>query len=101
MEEMKFCYKCGEKIFKEAEICPKCGCRQYDVKKTSKNRTTAGILAICLGVFGIHKFYLNENKQGFLYLIFSFTWIPCILGIIDGITYLNLSDMEFDKKYRL
>jgi TM2 domain-containing membrane protein YozV len=25
---MKFCYKCGEKIFEEAEICPKCGVRQ-------------------------------------------------------------------------
>jgi TM2 domain-containing membrane protein YozV len=28
MPEMKFCYKCGEKIFEEAEICPKCGVRQ-------------------------------------------------------------------------
>jgi TM2 domain-containing membrane protein YozV len=25
---MKFCYRCGEKIFEEAEICPKCGVRQ-------------------------------------------------------------------------
>jgi len=28
MADMKFCYKCGEKIFQEAEICPKCGVRQ-------------------------------------------------------------------------
>ena len=27
-EEMKFCSKCGKKILKEAEMCPKCGVRQ-------------------------------------------------------------------------
>ena len=34
-----------------------------------KNRTTAGILAILLGGFGIHKFYHGNSKGGIIYLM--------------------------------
>jgi TM2 domain len=37
------------------------------------NKTTAALLAIFLGDFGAHKFYLGHNVAGFLYLIFFWT----------------------------
>jgi TM2 domain-containing membrane protein YozV len=42
------------------------------------------LLALFLGSFGIHHFYLRRNGLGLLYLIFSWTGIPGIVGIIEA-----------------
>jgi len=60
-----------------------------------KNKTTAGILAIFLGGLGVHKFYLGKTGAGILYLLFCWTYIPEILGIIEGIMYLTSNDENF------
>ncbi len=63
-----------------------------------KNKTVAGVLGILLGSLGIHKFYLGKTGEGILYIIFSFTGVPAILGIIEGITYLCSNDHNFQIK---
>lgn len=63
------------------------------------NKLTAGLLALFLGGFGIHKFYLGESSSGIWYLLFCWTGITEIIGFIDGIQYLVMSDEEFDRKY--
>jgi TM2 domain-containing membrane protein YozV len=52
-----------------------------------------------LGGLGIHKFYLGRIGQGILYLIFFWTFIPAVVGFIEGIIYLTMSDQEFEAKY--
>jgi len=96
--EEKYCSACGEKIDAEAEICPECGVRQKSSSGTS-DRVTAGILALLLGGIGVHKFYLGRTGMGLLYLCFSWTLIPGIIGFIEGIIYLTQSDEEFQEKY--
>jgi len=64
-----------------------------------KNKVAAGVLAILLGGLGIHKFYLGKLGQGILYLIFSWTGIPSIIGLIEGILYLIQTDEEFNARY--
>ncbi len=64
-----------------------------------KEKVTAGILAILLGGLGIHKFYLGHTGLGVLYLLFCWTFIPAIFGLIEGIIYLTKSDKEFQKIY--
>jgi len=64
-----------------------------------KNKVVAGVLAILLGGLGIHKFYLGKLGQGILYLVFAWTGIPSIIGLIEGILYLVKSDEEFNYKY--
>ncbi|MBA2874203.1 TM2 domain-containing protein [Thermaerobacillus caldiproteolyticus] len=64
-----------------------------------KNKIVAGLLAILLGGLGIHKFYLGKLGQGILYLLFSWTGIPSIIGFIEGILYLVKSDEKFNQKY--
>ena len=64
-----------------------------------KNKVAAGVLAILLGGLGVHKFYLGKLGQGILYLIFSWTGIPSIIGLIEGILYLVQTDEEFNAKY--
>lgn len=96
----KYCASCGSIIKKEAELCPHCGIRQKGShKSTSKSKIAAGVLAILLGGIGVHKFYLGQTGMGFLYLCFCWTWIPTIVGLIEGIIYLTQTDEEFESKY--
>jgi TM2 domain-containing membrane protein YozV len=98
----QYCSSCEEIIKKEAEICPECGVRQQaggGSGSSSKDRTTAGILALLLGGLGAHKFYLGETGLGILYLCFFWTFIPAIVGFIEGILYLTKTDEEFQRQY--
>ena len=88
MEETKFCSHCGEKIAKEAVICPKCGCQVGATQQTpniiinnsnqnqvnaqapagkQKNKWVALILWWFLGFIGGHKFYEDKMLLGILY----------------------------------
>lgn len=64
-----------------------------------KNKVVAGILAILLGDLGIHKFYLGKIGWGIVYLLFCWTGIPAIVGLIEGIIYLCTDDDTFQVKY--
>lgn len=57
-----------------------------------KKNSIAGILAILLGSFGLHKFFLGQWKSGLLYLIFFWTGVPGLLGVIDGVRLLMYSE---------
>jgi TM2 domain-containing membrane protein YozV len=67
--------------------------------RVPKSKMVAGLLAIFLGAFGIHKFYLNQNGAGLLYLLFCWTGIPLIIGLVEGIIYLATSDEDFARQY--
>ena len=65
----------------------------------TKSRVLAGLLALLLGTFGVHKFYLGRIGQGIVYVIFFWTWIPALLGICEGIYYLTMNEDAFCRKY--
>jgi TM2 domain-containing membrane protein YozV len=64
-----------------------------------KSKVVAGILGILLGGFGIHHFYLGNIGKGIIYLLFCWTGIPGIIGLIEGILYLIKTDEEFNRLY--
>lgn len=69
--------------------------------KKPKKRIIAYMFAFTLGTFGAQKFYLGKYFKAFLYLIFFWTFIPLILGIIEGIQILSFTDKEFGEKYNV
>ena len=97
-----YCRGCGAGIHESAPACPKCGAPQH-VAGTAfsgrRNRVTAALLALLLGGLGAHKFYLGSIFLGLLYLLFFWTAIPAVIGLIEGVYYLTLSDEEFGRKY--
>jgi TM2 domain-containing membrane protein YozV/ribosomal protein L40E len=104
MRDHKFCVACGEKLDFIAEVCPKCGVRQprfpgSQAQVGISRRIAAALFAILLGTLGIHKFYLGKIGMGILYVIFCWTGIPTIVGIIEGIIYLTRSDDGFEAEY--
>jgi len=66
---------------------------------SSRNKVIAALLAIFLGGLGIHKFYLGKVGWGIIYFIFSWTFIPAIIGFLEGIIYLSMSDKDFLARY--
>ncbi|WKN31518.1 TM2 domain-containing protein [Porifericola rhodea] len=66
-----------------------------------KHKKLATLLAFSLGIFGTHRFYLNQKKLGWWYLAFCWTLIPMVIGIIDGIVFLCMSYSVFNRKYSL
>lgn len=49
------------------------------------NKVIYIVLALFLGHFGLHQFYAGKNGLGILFLIFCWTGIPGVIGIIQGI----------------
>ena len=121
-EKTKYCSGCGSVIGADKIICPRCGKYTNAQQKSSysssnhvygsnsndRNNVAAGLLAIFLGTFGIHKFYLGEIGMGIFYILitcfgFIFFCIPNIIlqvvVIIEGILYLVTDNETFNKKF--
>ena len=98
--QTKYCHACGTQIYIHSEICPKCGVRQtLQSRKKEHSRVTAALLAIFLGGLGIHKFYLGSIVGGLIYLFFCWTFIPSLVGFVEGIMFLSMSDSDFNNEY--
>ena len=75
----------------------------------TKDHVAAGLLAIFLGVFGVHKFYLGYHTTGFIMLgvtilgslltIGIAAGVVWLIGVIEGIIYLTKSQSEFERLY--
>ncbi|WP_138443435.1 NINE protein [Sinomonas susongensis] len=72
-----------------------------------KSRKVAGLLAIFLGCFGIHRMYLGSGALGFLLLLFClltsfflFGVPSLIIGIVDGVKILRGVNPEFQRDSR-
>ncbi len=70
-----------------------------------KSRQTAAFLALFLGSFGVHRYYLGQTGLGIFYLLSNFLMpffrLPFgfILGLIDAMSFFFMSDEEFDRRY--
>jgi TM2 domain-containing membrane protein YozV len=64
-----------------------------------KDKTLTGLLALFLGAFGVHRFYLGQVKLGILYIFLLFFGISLIIGLIDAILFLTMDQATFDDKY--
>jgi TM2 domain-containing membrane protein YozV len=84
-----------------------------DNSNGANKKIVAGVCAILLGTFGVHKFILGYTSEAVLMLVLSIAgfalfcfFIPLIapllmgvFGIIEGIIYLTKSDDEFVETY--
>lgn len=115
------CTECGREISDKAGACPQCGAPVRAAQFTPpapppvvpysppgagaatgtgpKNRAIAVVLALVLGSLGAHKFYLGSVGLGVVYLLFFWTYIPGILGLIEGIYYAVIGEAEFQRRY--
>jgi len=55
--------------------------RMSDVRKDS---TTGVLLAIFLGGIGVHHFWMGNTLAGVVYLLFFWTGVPALLGLVEA-----------------
>ena len=77
------------------------------VQNTEKDKLIAFLLALFLGGFGIHKFYLGYEKAGITMLLLgTIGWLLIIPALVNGliafieaIIYISKSNEEFEQIY--
>lgn len=76
------------------------------MSRSKKSRGLAVVLAILLGGFGAHKFYLRDTGAGIFYVILNIVTLrmvgfgaATVLGWIDAFRMLTMNETEFDRKY--
>lgn len=91
-EGMNYCQNCGQQVAPNANVCTNCGCAITNVTPgmARKSKTTAGILGIFLGGFGVHNFYLGYTGKAIAQIVLTFCGfgIGGIWGLIEGILIL-------------
>lgn len=105
----KFCPFCGASTKNVRVVCPKCKSYLPGSLARPKSRVLAGLFAIVLGAFGIHKFYLGYFTEGLIiigiYLLlgrFLLGYIGVavhIFTIMEGVIYLSQSNEGFHDTY--
>lgn len=93
-----FCPNCGSETSVLATVCVKCGIALNNKNGTNsfsgeKTKTVAGVLAIFLGFFGAHEFYLGNNKKAVTRLIV--TAVAFILIKLFDTLLASLSGLSF------
>lgn len=68
---------------------------------TQKNRYLAAILALTFGWCGGHKFYLGQPGWGLAYLLFFWSGIPAMAGMVEAVWYLIMSEHQFQQRFLL
>lgn len=102
-----YCKNCGKQIDDKAYVCIHCGVKVNDCSSEQstdnllkdikgRNRLIACLLGIFLGGFGGYEFYMGHFTYGILSILFCWTCIPSIIGIVRGVLVLGLTDKEFE-----
>lgn len=93
---MVYCRGCGTEIHETAVTCPSCGAAQFAVG--DKNRIVAALLALFMGSFGIHRFYLGQ-WWGLFYLLLCWTGIPSLVAFVEALVFMFSDQRKWDDKY--
>lgn len=119
--DAKKCRHCGEWVARSCEgcgtplrgewaargVCVECQTRRHPVvadpiplaRRRKKSRAVAAASAFFLGGLGAHRFYLGNYLAGIVYLVFFWTLIPALAGMIEGIKFALMDDIEFHNRY--
>lgn len=90
-----YCANCGNPLNPGAAACMLCGVSTASVPKSgSKSKIVAGILAIFIGTFGVHNFYLGYTAKAVIQVsctVVSLLLTICSFGIggIIGIPVIS------------
>lgn len=71
------------------------------IENQPSKRVVAAILALTLGMFGAHKFYLGYKNAGYLQIASNCLGLGYIIGFYEFFVYIGMSDKEFVKTYQI
>ena len=68
-------------------------------ERGSRSKLAAALLALFLGGLGLHRFYLGRPLSGVVYLVFCWTFVPALIGLVEGLWLLTISERRFAAIY--
>jgi TM2 domain-containing membrane protein YozV len=69
--------------------------------KRHRTRYAATLLSFFLGALGLQKFYLGEPRKGIISILFCWTAIPLLIGLIDFVRFAVMNDIKFNDRYNV
>ena len=100
----KTCINCGAELADGAAFCPNCGvstiggAAEAQPVREKKSKLAVGLLAILLGTYGLHNFYLGNTNKGLTQLLVSLaggiftcgisTIVVYVWAFVEGVFYL-------------
>lgn len=103
----KFCTNCGQELEENVSFCLNCGKevnsskKEVDNVKVNKNtngpksKIAAGLIAIFLGSFGVHNFYLGYTNKAVAQLLITvlscgaLSFVSGTWALVEGIMILT------------
>lgn len=83
-----YCHHCGKPVTPDTVVCLSCGVPCNDASSAAsalsgaKSKMAAGLLAIFLGCYGIHNFYLGYTKKAVTQLVLTLVgYVLCCIFI--------------------
>lgn len=87
-----YCHNCGKPVADDAEVCLNCGVAHRKVAPpNAKSKIAAGLLAIFLGAYGVHNFYLGYTKKAVTQLVLTLVGIPLCCVVVGAFMILGVS----------
>jgi TM2 domain-containing membrane protein YozV len=83
-----FCSKCGSQLNEGSAFCPRCGAQvapvveQVAADVSPKSRLATSLLAIFIGEFGVHRFYVGKIATAAVMLLLGLVPVICVVGIV-------------------
>ena len=69
-----------------------------DQLSDNPKQVAAGVLSILLGDIGVGHFYTGQTLRGVLDILFCWTGVPAIIGLVEGIIWLCDSEEEWSER---
>jgi len=81
---LSFCPNCGAQVGSQADVCLKCGARlpkPETHRVSTKSRLATTLLALFLGAFGAHRFYVGKVGTAIVMLMLGLVGFLILLTI--------------------
>jgi TM2 domain-containing membrane protein YozV/RNA polymerase subunit RPABC4/transcription elongation factor Spt4 len=95
----QFCFNCGNATTSDQAICMSCGVALATRGTGQKTKSTALVLALLIGVFGAHKFYMGSWGWGIVHLVLCATValfpVAVLITLVDMVRMILMTDEEF------
>jgi TM2 domain-containing membrane protein YozV len=91
--------------YKAVQRMHRCCMDEAALVEASNKKLAAGLLAIFLGFFGLHKFVLGYTTSGVIMLVVTVLtcgfggFVMGVIGLVEGIIYLTKTPEDFQATY--
>lgn len=87
-----YCHSCGKPIAEDTAVCLNCGVpNKKAAPPNAKSKIAAGLLAIFLGAYGVHNFYLGYTKKAVTQLVLTIVGIVLCCLIVGIFIVIGVS----------